>query len=382
MLNAGGTQTGWRLTTAGDTVESYALDGKLTAVTTRAGLKTTLAYNAKSQLTTVTGPFGDKLTFTLDAKGRVATMKEPDGGVFKYAYDASNNLASVTHPDGGIRKYVYGNAAFPHALTGITDENGQSYASWTYDTLGRAVTSQHAGGAELTTVAYNADGTSTVTDARGNAHAYALTTQFDMVKPTAVTGAPYPAAGGKAFAYDDNGFVASRTDFDGNVTTYAHDARGNETSRTEAAGTALARTISTAWLPNFHLPAKITEPGRVTSFSYDAHGNLLKKTVAAGSLTRSWAYTYNGARPGADRDRPARPCHDLHLRREGQSGDGQGRARPCHQIHRLRRRRAADRALPTRTGWRPSSPIISAGSRPRAMSAARSRITPTTAPGN
>ncbi len=292
-MTAGGKQTGWRLTTADDTVENYALDGRLLSVATRAGLVTALGYDAKGRLATVTGPFGHKLSFVNDAKGHVAKVTAPDGGVLTYVYDGNDNLVSVTHPDGGVRKYVYGNASFPHALSGIVDENGKTFASWAYDAQGRAVSSEHAGGADLTKIAYNADGTSTVTDACGNAHAYALTTQFDMVKPTAVTGTVYPQAGGKAFAYDDNGFVASRTDFDGNVTNYVHDARGNETSRTEAAGTALARTISTAWLPNFHLPAKITEPGRVTSFSYDAHGNLLKKTVAAGSLTRSWAYTYN-----------------------------------------------------------------------------------------
>jgi len=71
--------------------------------------------------------------------------------------------------------------------------------------------------------------------------------------------------------------------------------RGDQTSRTEASDTGLARTISTAWLTTFHLPTTITEPGRVTSFSYDTKGNLLKKTVAAGALTRSWGYTYNAA---------------------------------------------------------------------------------------
>ena len=65
----------------------------------------------------------------------------PDGGIYAYAYDANNNLISVTHPDGGVRQYVYGNASFPNALTGIIDENGKRYASWTYDAQGRAISS-------------------------------------------------------------------------------------------------------------------------------------------------------------------------------------------------------------------------------------------------
>jgi hypothetical protein len=50
---------------------------------------------------------------------------------------------------------------------------------------GRAVSSQHAGGADLTTVAYNSDGSTSVTDARGNVHGYGFSTQFGLVKPTA-----------------------------------------------------------------------------------------------------------------------------------------------------------------------------------------------------
>ena len=46
--------------------------------------------------------------------------------------------------------------------------------------------------------------------------------------------------------YDANGNIASKTDFNGNRTTYSYDLTRNlETSRTEASGTALARTINT-----------------------------------------------------------------------------------------------------------------------------------------
>ena len=292
---SGGTQTGWQLVTADDTTETYALTGQLNSITSRAGLTTTLGHDTNGNLTTVTGPFGDVLGFTNDASGRVTQMTAPDGGVYSYTYDTNDDLTSVTHPDKTVRKYSYSNTSFPHALTAIIDENGANFASWTYDTMERALSSQHAGGADRTKVTYNPDGSASVTDGDGHSHSYKFMTQFGVVKPTTVTGAPYPAAGGAAFSYGATGFVASRTDFDGNLTTYTHDARGDQTSCTEAAGTALARTIKTTWLPSFHLPSRIVEPGRTTTLSHDAMGNLLKKTVAAGSLTRSWTYSYNGA---------------------------------------------------------------------------------------
>jgi RHS repeat-associated protein len=301
---ATGAQTGWQLTRADDSVETYALAGLLNTTTTRAGLVTRLAYDGSNNLIRVTGPFGHTLTFAYDTSGRVVQMTAPDSGVYSYVYSTSalgllggtpNNLLSVTYPSGAQRQYVYENTSFPNALTGIIDENGQRFATWTYDTQGRAVTSQHAGGVELTTLTYNSDGSTGVADARGNVHGYVLTTQFGVVKPTAVTGVPVPSAGGKAFTYDGNGFIASRTDWDGNVTTYTHDARGDETSRVEASGTPDARTITTAWHPTFHLPTQITDGNRTTTFAYDAKGNLLTRTVTAPGTASTWTYSYNGS---------------------------------------------------------------------------------------
>jgi YD repeat-containing protein len=162
------TPGGWQVVTADDTTELYAPTGQLTSVTTRSGLTTTLTYNASGQLASVTGPFGDVLTFVNDSAGHVVQMIVPDGGIYLYAYDSNNNLASVTHPDGSVRQYVYGNSSFPNALTGIIDEDGNPYASWTYDAQGRAVTSQHAGGADLTIVTYSGGTASSATDANGN----------------------------------------------------------------------------------------------------------------------------------------------------------------------------------------------------------------------
>ncbi|MBF0474981.1 MAG: RHS repeat protein [Deltaproteobacteria bacterium] len=182
--------------------------------------------------------------------------------------------------------------SLPNALTGITDENGNRFATYAYDAQGRAISTQHADGAELTTVTYNTDGSTGVTDANGNLHSYTFTTQFNRTKPTSASNASC-GCGSSAYAYDTNGFISSRTDFNGNVTTYIRNTRGLETSRTEASGTAQARTITTTWHATFRLPLTITEPNRVTTFTYDAKGNLLTKTITAGSQPRTWTYTYN-----------------------------------------------------------------------------------------
>ena len=42
-----------------------------------------------------------------------------------------------------------GGANLPHALTGITDENGDRYATYQYQADGRAIATGHAGGAVI-----------------------------------------------------------------------------------------------------------------------------------------------------------------------------------------------------------------------------------------
>jgi len=294
-VTSGGALTAWKLTLADDMVEMYLPNGDLASVTTRNGFVTNLSYDANNNLVSVTGPFGAVMSFTYDPVSKnVTTMTDPTGAVYAYAYDANNNLVSVTYPNNTKRQYVYENTSFVNALTGIIDELGNRYVTVAYDAQERAISTQFAGGAGLTTLAYNSDGSTSVTDANGNTHTFNFTTEFGLVDLGSVTGAPVPSAGGSAFTYDSNGFVASKTDYDGNVTTYTHDARGDETSRTEASGTPLARTTTTTWLSTFHLPTQITEPnGRVTTFAYDTHGNLLTKIVTAGTQVRHWTFTYN-----------------------------------------------------------------------------------------
>ncbi|QQR68899.1 MAG: RHS repeat protein [Alphaproteobacteria bacterium] len=285
--NADGT---WQWQGEDDNTYRFDAKGRLTSIATRGGLTTSIARTASGALASVTGPFNHKLTFATDAQGRVTSVTGPDGAVTGYGYDANNNLASVSYPGGASRRYVYENASFPHALTGIMDENGARFATWSYDSKGKAISSEHAGGAEKVTVAYGANA-ATITTPKGS-YSYGLTTQFNVTKPTAVTGTPSAQVAAKNATYDSKGHVASTTDFNGNTTTYTHNDRGLETSRTEASGTALARTVTTQWHPTLRLPTQIDEPGRSTRMVYDGKGNMTKRTVSAGGQNWTSTATY------------------------------------------------------------------------------------------
>lgn len=297
----------WFYTNENDTVEIYNAIGQLVRIQLRNGNTTTLRYNSSGQLETITGPFGKTLTLVYDAKGHLATLTTPDGAVIKYEYaSTSGNLVRVIYPDNtpsdetdNPRKtYHYENLGFPHALTGITDENGARFATYAYDAQGRVVSSEHANGVDKITLGYNSNGTTTVTDARGVARTYGFQTIWGVRKNTSLSqsctnGCATTAA---ATTYDVNGNVASQTDFNGVKTTYIYDLTRNlETSRTEASGTPQARTITTQWHPTFRLPVQVTEPNRRTDSSYDAQGNVLTRSETAldTNVTRTWRYTYN-----------------------------------------------------------------------------------------
>jgi RHS repeat-associated protein len=297
--DASGNTTGWVYRNGSDGTDTFDAQGRLIKSANRAGLAQSLTYDAQGRLATVVDPYGRTLTMTYDAQNRIVTIKDPSARVYTYAYSASNNLSSVTYPDGKVRQYLYENTSFPHALTGLVDEKGIRFATWSYDAQGHAVSSEHAAGVEKVNISYDfVNGVSTVTDALNHTVSYSYETVAGVAhtmhvnQPSSIGGPP------NDWDYDDNGNVKSYTDFKGVMSTYTYDLTRNlETSRTEASGTAQQRTITTVWHPTFRLPTQITEPGRVTTFSYDGSGNLLQKSVkdsSSGAL-RTWTYTYNGS---------------------------------------------------------------------------------------
>jgi RHS repeat-associated protein len=301
---------GWRYTDADHTVETYDASGRLQAITNRAGLAQTLSYDAAGRLVTVADPAGRALGFAYDGANRISQLTTPDGAAYAYEYDSTSHLIAVSGPDGLARGYAYNEHTYtsgtdlPGALTGLYDENGSRYATWNYDTVGRAVSSEHAyGGIDRYTLSFTADSddnpvSTLVIDPLGTMRTYNQQTVQGTVRNAGVSqpGGSGCTAATSAVAYDGNGNPASRTDFNGVTTTYGYDLTRNlETSRTEAEGTPQERTIATEWHPVFRLPTKITEPGRVTTMSYDdATGNLLARTVtdAATGQSRTWTYTY------------------------------------------------------------------------------------------
>ena len=288
------TATGWSYITSNNETELYGIDGRLLTITTLSGRTQNLTYDNTGRLTEVSDDTGRTLTFTYDSENRIATMADLDGKLYSYAYDAFGKLTDVTYPDDTLadltdnpkRLYHYEQTIYPliTPLTGITDENDNRYATWSYDGQGRAISSEHAGGADLTTFTYNADGSTTVTNALGKQTTYHFEDIHGYRYVASVEGhqTSYCAGANKAYSYDANGNISSKTDWNGVTTTYSYDMDRNlELTRTAAVGTPQERTITTEWHPDYRLPLKVTEPGKITEYSYDAQGRKLSSKVSS-----------------------------------------------------------------------------------------------------
>ena len=307
LTNTGST---WTLTDHQDNVETYTNSGAneavLQTIKARNGYTQTMHYNGIGQLTSVTDSFNRQLTLA-NSSGLLQSVITPDGTTLLYGYTAGvlTSVGYSTTP-ATSQTYVYGNSAFPAALTAIVDENGATYISWTYDSQGRALTGQFAGGAGLTTIVYNdTDGSRTVTNALGETDLYKFTTLQSVPKVTEVDrqASSTTAAATASYTYDGNGYTASYTDFNGNVTASVNDAHGQPTTINEAVGTPQTRTTTVTYLSSLHLPSQIVTPGLTASFTYDNNGELLSKTLtdtttggtpySTAGQTRTWTYTWS-----------------------------------------------------------------------------------------
>ena len=321
------TASGFTVTDDQDNVERYNASGVLQSITSRAGVVQTISYDNSGLFSGVIDSFGNSLTVARNAFSNIVSIVLSGGGTVQYGYNpnsdpgptgtATSLLTSVTNLDGTTRSYVYGNGLFLNALTAEVDENGTNFSSWTYDAQERGISSQLAGGANATSLVYNADGSVTVTDALGAIRTFRYSRIGDINRVSAIDGSQCSTCqDSAATTYDSAGYVSSRTDYNGNLTCYVNDPiRGVELVRVEgfapgsacpanlasytpAAGT-LQRMITTQWSPNFREPALITEPNRTTSFTFDGSGNILTKTITDTTPTpnpaRTWTYTYNGS---------------------------------------------------------------------------------------
>lgn len=310
-------------------IERYDAAGKLLEIQFAGGLTLAFVYSDASTassiapgvgyLVGVSDSFGRTVGFqyTLPSGadpstgGRVSRITDPAGAVTTFEY-GNQNLTRITWPDLTTRQFVYENTAFPWALTGVVSESQARLSTFGYDTQGRAVSTESAGGVNRFSTSYGTAPLIAVTDVydataglvrrtlswqppagtsviQPNGSVSALGVGIAAGAP-AVVSRSQPAGAGcgaasSSLSYDSNGNLAGRDDFNGIRSCYASDpVRNLENARVEGLATtqicagvlvtgaalpAGSRKTTTAWHPDWNLPVRRAEPGRITSWVYN-----------------------------------------------------------------------------------------------------------------
>jgi YD repeat-containing protein len=335
---------GYRYTDAtNNSIETYNDIGQLTSLEI-AGRKLSFTYSSgvtatvpsSGYLMRVTDDNGRSIGFeyTLPsggiaaADGRVSRIITPTGLAIVTAYDSHGNLTFLTWEDGKSRQFLYENSTLPWALTGVVDENNSRLSTFGYDSAGRAVATERAGGVNRYSVSYATPPQVTVNQVYDAAslttyryHEWQGPTGTTLLTPNGQTadlgaaivlGAPVmtsmsqPAGSGcdasnSVSSFDAKGNLLSRDDFDHQRSCYAYDSSNRETVRVEGlastldcstvtpAGASLptgARKIATAWHPDVRLPTQATQPLQRTTGVYNGqpdpfNGNAIASCAPA-----------------------------------------------------------------------------------------------------
>lgn len=200
------------------------------------------------------------------------------GTVATYTY-TGDRLASVTYADNSKFTFAYdGN----FRLTTVTDALGNIVEAHTYDSQGRALTSEKHGGVDRYTVSYVSSTRTDVTDALGRVTKYTYATNKTRRVVTQVEGLCDCGGGSQTqtWAYDNQLNVTSKTDGLNHTTTYTYDQNGNRLTETDATG-----TITYTYNQFGQVLTRADQMNGVTTNTYDTAGNLLTSKDALNNTT-------------------------------------------------------------------------------------------------
>src|SRR5205085_836009 len=222
--------------------------------------------------------------------------------------------------------FLYENTSLPWAMTGKTDENNTRLATFTYDSSGRATSTEYAAGAQNYTIAYSGvwklipvdtydsvkdvwirtldwepPGPITISDPSGTASA--LDTQMANGMPL-ITASSQAAGSGStetstARTYDSVGNILSYDDATGSRTCYVYQ-NNLEIVRVEGLATTVdcstvtpsgatlptgARKVTTTWHPDWKMPVVVTEPLKKTTIVYHGQPDPFNSNATASCST-------------------------------------------------------------------------------------------------
>ena len=352
---------GWILSDrASGSVELYDQDGKLLSYWDVSGQVTSLSYSTINTplsiapfpglLIGLSSPGGEDVGIKYNASGQIAEVSLRGAFQTGYAYDSARPdlQTDVLFANGTKRSYSYSSSLNPllsipsddyliqklstpgpipsaqqykgassapvmaqlvtgranrSGFTGITDEAGRPYATYSYDDSGRLAYEYHGQAVSTYHFTYDIPLTqSTVEDDRGGISVR----KYKNIRGTLRLESQSQAAGSGCNAttsqvlYDAQGNIKSEVDFGAVRTCHSYDSNRNvETYRLEGLSDSAAdeqicnsnlaayqvpagklqRKISTQWHPKWKLVTRLAEPKRITTTVYNGEVDPISQAV-------------------------------------------------------------------------------------------------------
>lgn len=252
-------------------------DGNLLTYSDPVGNQWEYTYTTTGLLDSISANEGtSSLSFTYDVESRLTSITDQTGRDVSYGYDANGDLSSVTDILDQTWTYTYDSA---HRLTAALDPNGVILERNEYDEQGRVVRQYDGNGNLTVALTFNADGTTTVTDALGNSNIHTYDERGTLINETD----PGGNASETTYLADFRPFRL--TDEQGRITDLSWSADGaNLTRLVDNEGNQINITYD-----EFNNPLSVIDPlNYLTTYEYD--GTLL--TSVTDALNKETTYTY------------------------------------------------------------------------------------------
>jgi RHS repeat-associated protein len=251
---------GWLLVRQNQERLRFDAAGRLTSEVDRNGDGLTLSYDGAGRLASVSDYAGREVRFAYNTSGLLESMSLPLGRTVTYGYDSQGQLTSVTDAAGGVTRYGYDGEGL---LATVTDQDGKQVVENTYDSSGRVVRQVNALGG-IGKFSYQ-PGSTTYTDPDGGewTDAYAGNVLISRTDPDGDR---------TTYGYDSSLDQTAVTDPEGDTTTMSYDGRGNMLTRTLPLGNTQVWTYDSLNDPTTYVDAE----GHETTYAYDGKGNLLE----------------------------------------------------------------------------------------------------------
>lgn len=299
--DVGGIITQYSYNYVGDPIRTYYGDTTLATYT----------YDHLGNVTSEKNAAGDTRTVTYDAIGRKIAETDFLGNMTAYTYDNAGRLLTVTTPVtdtlNSVTKYYYdanGNVIKTEQTAQAEGEETQwRTVEQVYDNMNRVTDIiTHVSDTEKQYTHYEYDLAGDLTGVYTG-----MTVPFDMANPDSYShiAYTYDARGNntsltdalgqtESYTYDSLGMVVSATQRDGKVTKYAYNALGSIVSEEiyENSDAETPLSVKTTVYALTGAPLSVTIDDVKTEYTYNAQGSVLTETE--GDVVKTYTYDSRG----------------------------------------------------------------------------------------